>query len=72
MAVLAWAGIIPTRIMRTGWRYAVVGILVVAAILTPPDVVSQTMMAVPMLLLYWLGYLLAKVFERKRRQRDSP
>ena len=72
MAVLAWAGIIPTRIMRTGWRYAVVGILVVAAILTPPDVVSQTMMAVPMLLLYWLGYLLAKVFERKQRQRDSP
>jgi sec-independent protein translocase protein TatC len=72
MAVLAWLGILPSRIVRAGWRYAVVGILIVAAILTPPDVVSQTVMAVPMLLLYALGYILARIFEGKARRRVSP
>jgi len=71
MAVLAWLGVIPSRVIRAGWRYAVVGILIVAAVLTPPDVVSQTMMAVPMLLLYWLGYALARAFERRSGRRVS-
>jgi len=72
MAVLSWLGVVPSRIIKAGWRYAVVGILIVAAMLTPPDVVSQTMMAIPMLLLYWLGYALAKVFERRAGRRVSP
>jgi sec-independent protein translocase protein TatC len=72
MAVLAWLGVVPSRVVKAGWRYAVVGILIVAAVLTPPDVVSQTMMAVPMLLLYWLGYALARAFERRAGRRVSP
>ncbi|HVP56488.1 MAG TPA: twin-arginine translocase subunit TatC [bacterium] len=72
MALLAWLGLVPTRILKAGWRYAVVIILIIAAILTPPDVVSQTMMAVPMLLLYWLGYALAKAFERRAGRAVSP
>jgi sec-independent protein translocase protein TatC len=72
MAVLAWLGVLPSRVVKAGWRYAVVGILVVAAVLTPPDVVSQTMMAAPMLVLYWLGYLLARAFERRAARRVSP
>ncbi len=72
MAVLAWLGVLPSRVLKEGWRYAIVVILIIAAILTPPDVVSQTMMAVPMLLLYWLGYILAKAFEKKAGKRVSP
>jgi sec-independent protein translocase protein TatC len=68
MAVLAWLRVLPSRVLRQGWRYAIVLILIIAAVLTPPDVVSQVMMAVPMLLLYWLGYVLAKAFESRPRR----
>jgi sec-independent protein translocase protein TatC len=72
MAVLAWLGIVPSSAMKNWWRYSVVGILIIAAVLTPPDVVSQTLMAIPMLLLYWLGYLLAKALEGRSHRRVSP
>jgi sec-independent protein translocase protein TatC len=65
LAVLAWMGILPSRLLRRGWRYAVVIVLIMAAILTPPDIISQVLMAVPVIALYWIGYLLARAFERK-------
>ena len=52
----------------TGNRgYVVLGIFIIAAILTPPDAVSQTMMAVPMYLLYEGGILMARILTRQRR-----
>jgi len=71
LALLAWLGIVPARALKKTWRYAIVGILIIAAVLTPPDVVSQTLMAVPMLVLYWIGYLLARSFERRGARRVS-
>jgi sec-independent protein translocase protein TatC len=72
LAMLAWVGLVSASTLRHWWRYAVVGILALAAVLTPPDVISQMMMAVPMLLLYWVGYLLARAFERRGKRRVSP
>jgi sec-independent protein translocase protein TatC len=46
--------------LREGRGYAVVGIFVIAAIITPPDVVSQLMLAIPMCLLYELGIIAAR------------
>jgi sec-independent protein translocase protein TatC len=45
----------------------IVGAFVVAAVLTPPDVISQLMMAIPLCLLFELGLFLAR-FVRKRQQ----
>ena len=67
LAVLSWMGIVSSRTLKQGWRYAFVGVLVMAAVLTPPDVVSQLLMTVPVLSLYWVGYLLARAFERRRK-----
>jgi sec-independent protein translocase protein TatC len=47
-------------------RYVIVGAFVVAAVITPPDVTSQLMLAVPMCLLYEVGILAARVLARKR------
>lgn len=47
-------------------KYAIFGIFVVAAVLTPPDVVSQVMLAVPILILYECSVLLARWSEPKR------
>lgn len=66
LAVLSWMGIVPSRVLKKGWRYAIVIVLVMAAVLTPPDIISQLLMTVPVIGLYWIGYLLARVFERRR------
>jgi sec-independent protein translocase protein TatC len=65
LAVLSWMGIVSSQTLKHSWRYAFVGVLVLAAVLTPPDIVSQILMAVPVLSLYWVGYFLARAFERK-------
>jgi sec-independent protein translocase protein TatC len=50
---LARAGIVNHKMMIGAWRYSVVGIFIVAAVLTPgPDVASQMLMATPLLVLY--------------------
>lgn len=64
---LARMGILTAAIMRKGRRYAIVGIFILAAILTPPDVVSQLLMACPMLLLYEASIWVAAAFGRKPR-----
>ena len=48
--------------------YVLIGIFVIAALLTPPDAISQTIMAVPMYLLYEGGLLMARVMNRMRRE----
>ena len=52
------------------FRYAVVLTFVVAAVLTPPDVMSPKFMALPMLLLSGVVTLLAKRIEKRREQRQ--
>ncbi len=66
MAFLSKAGIVSVRSLKQAWRYVIAGFFILAAILTPPDVISQLMMAGPMLALYWLGYVLAKIFEKSQ------
>jgi sec-independent protein translocase protein TatC len=47
-------------------KYAILVIFIIAAILTPPDVVSQVLMAIPMMALYEIGILGARIFVRKK------
>lgn len=62
---LARMGIITAAMMRNVRRYAILVIFVVAAILTPPDVVSQLLMAAPMLVLYECSIWVAAAFGKK-------
>jgi sec-independent protein translocase protein TatC len=69
--MLSLAGIVtPGQLLRQ-WRYAVIIIFVVAAILTPPDPVSQVMMALPVLLLYIGSVFVAHLAVRRRRKEDN-
>src|SRR5688572_24483066 len=58
--VLARMGIVTVEKLREARPYVVVGAFVIAAIVTPPDVLSQFMLAVPMCLLYEAGLFLAR------------
>jgi len=65
---LARMGIVTAELMRKVRRYAILGIFIVAAVLSPPDVVSQLLMAAPMLLLYEISILVAAGFGKKPKQ----
>lgn len=66
LILLAKAGIVTSAGLKAKRRYAVVGVFVVAAILTPPDVISQIGLAVPIMLLYEVSIIGARMTERKR------
>ena len=64
---LSISGIVDVRTMYRGTPYAVLGIFVLAAVLTPPDWVSQVMLGIPMVGLYLLGVGVAWLFGGARR-----
>src|SRR5687768_15867762 len=66
VVVLAITGLVKVEQLREWRGYVIVGIFVVAAVVTPPDVVSQLALAIPMCLLYELGILVAQVVARKK------
>jgi sec-independent protein translocase protein TatC len=59
---LAKVGVVDDRMLKDFFKYAVVLIFVFAALLTPPDVLTQFLMAIPLILLYGLSILIAKTF----------
>ena len=71
LTLLARAGMVTSQWLREQWRYAIVLIFVVAAILAPPDVPSQVALAIPTLLLYELSILAVKLVERQRAARGN-
>ena len=71
--LLSWLGIVQPRALLRTWRYAVVIIAFVSAVLTPgPDVVSQLVMAVPVTFLYLSSVLVALAVTRRRRASPPP
>lgn len=65
---LARLGLINARDMIVGFKYSVVAIFVVAAMITPPDVLSQLLMAVPLLVLYGVGIIIAWLVSTKGKE----
>lgn len=63
-AFMSRLGILNTQILKKHRKYAIIIIFVIAAILTPPDVVSQMMLAVPMLVLYEISIWFAAIFKK--------
>ncbi|MET7014079.1 twin-arginine translocase subunit TatC [Uliginosibacterium flavum] len=66
VVLLVIMGVVSVEKLGEIRRYVIVGAFVVAAVITPPDVASQLMLAIPMCLLYEAGILVARVVVRKR------
>jgi len=69
--LLCWTGFTDPASLRTKRPYVVVGAFVVGMLLTPPDIISQTMLAVPMLLLFELGVFIAAMYQKKVDSEDT-
>jgi sec-independent protein translocase protein TatC len=71
LSLLARVGLISAADLASKRRYAIVGIFVFAAVVTPPDVISQCSLAIPMLALYEASIISAKIIERNRAKRAA-
>ena len=69
--VLTKLGVVSVAQLREWRSYVIVAAFVVAAVFTPPDVISQVMMAIPLCLLYELGILLAAWLVKEPLARES-
>jgi sec-independent protein translocase protein TatC len=67
VVVLVLTGLVKIEQLREWRGYVVVAIFVVAAVVTPPDVVSQIALAIPMCLLYEVGIIVAQVVSKRRK-----
>lgn len=70
VVILVLLGWVSVEQLREARSYVIVGAFVIAAIVTPPDVISQLMLAIPMCLLYELGLVVSRALVR--RQADVP
>ena len=68
---LSMSGLVTSKMLKSYRRHSIVVILIVSAIITPPDVVSQLLIAMPILVLYEVGILIAKRLEKQRAQREA-
>lgn len=71
VTLLGLAGLISGDTLAQGRRYAIVGVVVLAAIVTPPDPISQLMLAVPLALLYEVSIWCVRLIELRRRKDDD-
>ncbi len=70
VTLLGMARIVNAKLLSEGRRYAILGIVIVAAIVTPPDPISQLMLAIPIALLYELSIWCVRLIEMRRKDED--
>lgn len=71
LSLLGMAGLVNAKMLSAGRRYAIVGVFVIAAILTPPDPISMMSLALPGVLLYEISILCVWLIELRRKREDA-
>lgn len=71
ITLMARAGLVSAKGLAAKRKYAIVVAFLVAAVLTPPDFISQVLLGIPILILYEISIISAKLVERKRAQREA-
>jgi sec-independent protein translocase protein TatC len=71
VVILARMGVVTLEQLKSARPYFIVGAFIIAAVVTPPDVISQLLLAVPMCVLYELGLFFAKFVIKKKEEADT-
>lgn len=69
--LLCWTGVTTPESLKAKRPYIIVGAFVIGMLLTPPDVISQTLLALPMLLLFELGVVIASMQNKKKKDNSK-
>ncbi len=68
---LSMSGLVTSKMLKSYRKHSMVVILILSAVITPPDVISQLLIAMPILVLYELGIMIAKRLEKQRAQKQA-
>jgi sec-independent protein translocase protein TatC len=68
IVLMCWTGMTTPAALREKRPYVIVGVFVVGMLLTPPDIISQTLLAVPMWILYEFGIIVGSTYSRKNEE----
>jgi len=71
VVLLVWTGVVKPQSLKEKRAYVIVGAFVIGMMLTPPDIISQTLLALPMWLLFEVGVFLSERFAPKKEQDNS-
>src|SRR5256714_5053897 len=71
LTLMARVGLVTAAGLASKRRYAIVGMFAVAAVLTPPDIVSQVSLAVPLIILYFVSIYSCRLVEKARAKREA-
>jgi sec-independent protein translocase protein TatC len=69
--VMVWTGLTSPESLAEKRPYVIVGAFIVGMVLTPPDAISQTLLAIPMWMLFEVGLLFSRLFVRKQDDADD-
>lgn len=69
--LVVWTGITTPKKLGSARPYVLLGAFVIGMLLTPPDVISQTLLAIPVYLLYELGIFMSRFFVRKPEKTEA-
>ena len=64
-------GLVTPEFLKTYRKYALVLVLILAAIITPPDIISQVIVAIPMIILYEVSIKISKFIIRKQKREED-
>ena len=70
-AILTKFGLLKSAWLKKGRSFAIVLCFIVAALITPPDIISQNMVAIPMMILYQLSIIICRVIEKFNRKKED-
>ncbi len=68
--LMVWAGLTTTDTLRSKRPYVIVGAFVIGMLLTPPDIFSQTLLAIPMWLLFEAGIIFSGMISKQKAQQE--
>lgn len=71
LTLLGQIGVLSYEQLKSGRKFAIVGVFIVAAVLTPPDPISQIAMAVPLMALYELSVQAVRLIDARRKKREA-
>ncbi len=68
IVLMCWTGVTTTDSLKAKRPYIVVGAFIIGMLLTPPDIISQTLLALPMLLLFEVGLIVASIYQKEEQE----
>jgi sec-independent protein translocase protein TatC len=71
LTLMGRVGLVTAAGLASKRRYAIVGMFVIAAVLTPPDIVSQTSLAIPLIILYEISIFTCRMVEKQKAREEA-